>query len=253
MDKALLRSLKIEQRFKFKGFDFAHLAYRKSDEPLPWSYVSCAIEEIRTTKPQVMVDMGTGGGEILSQMQPLPKTTFATESYKPNIKIAKEKLEPLGVKVVPAKSEDDLSAFEDGYFDLVINRHSSFNCNEIFRVLKSGGKFITQQVGGNNDVELMKLLGTKKGWKGLDDSLGAAVKNLKAAGMKVIKATEAYPKSRVYDAGALVYYLKAIPWSIPDFSIVRYARALSRIDSIIKRKGYVEFWQQRTFLIAKKP
>jgi hypothetical protein len=71
--------------------------------------------------------------------------------------------------------------------------------------------------------------------------------------MKIIEATEAYPKSRVYDTGAMVYYLKAVPWVIPDFSIERYGKALSRIDASINKNGYIEFRNQRTFIIAEKP
>jgi SAM-dependent methyltransferase len=252
MDKGLLRSLKTEQRFPFEGFDFSHLRFRLDDAPLPWSYVSAVIKEIRTAKPKTMVDMGTGGGEILSQMRPLPKKTFATESYKPQIKIARKRLEPLGVKVVLTKREEDLP-FENDYFDLVINRHCSWVSREVSRVLKKGGMFITQGVGGNNNLELMKLLGTTNGWRGKKDSLGYCVGALKEADMEILKATEAYPKSRLYDAAALVYLLKGVPWVIPDFSIERYGKALSCIDAMIEKDGYVEFWQQKTFIIARKP
>ena len=47
-----------------------------------------------------MLDMGTGGGEFLFSLHPLPKTVYATEGYKPNVPIARQRLEPLGVKVV---------------------------------------------------------------------------------------------------------------------------------------------------------
>ena len=41
---------------------------------------------------------------------------------------------------------------------MVINRHGDFNPDEIYRVLKPGGLFITQQVGAENDRELVELL-----------------------------------------------------------------------------------------------
>ena len=43
-------------------------------------------------------------------------------------------------------------------FDIVINRHGAFDENEIWRVLKPKGIFITQQVGAENDRELVELL-----------------------------------------------------------------------------------------------
>lgn len=252
MDKNLLKSLKIERRFQFKGFDFSHLRYRMESELLPWSYVSSAIKAIRAAPSQTMLDMGTGGGEILSLMQPLPKRTFATEGYKPNIKVAKERLEPLGVKVVPTKREGKLP-FADNYFDLVINRHTYSESKEVFRVLKKGGLFITQQVASNSNCYMQDLLGMKDVPWTKKDSLKFYTKALKRAKMKVIKAAEAYPKTRFYDTAAIVYYLKGVPWVIPDFSIEKYAKALERIDKIINRNGYVEVSEHRVFFIAKKP
>ena len=87
-----------------------------------------------------LLDMGTGGGEFLSLLQPLPPNTYATEGYAPNVPIAKERLESLGVKVY-AIIDDDENAnlpFEDNQFDLIINKHESYTPNEIFRILKGG-------------------------------------------------------------------------------------------------------------------
>jgi SAM-dependent methyltransferase len=252
MDKKLLQSLKLEQQFQFKGFDFSHLRHRMQDEPLPWSYVSSVIKAIRAAKAPVMLDIGTGGGEILSEMRPLPKKTFATESYKPNIKVARDKLAPLGVKVIVTKSEDELP-FPDSYFDLVIDRHSAFKSKEVSRVLKKGGLFITQQVASNSNCYMQDLLGMKDVPWTKKDSLKFYTDELKRAKMKVIKAVEAYPKTRFYDTAAIVYYLKGVPWVIPDFSIKKYAKALERIDNKIDKKGYVEVGGHSVFFIAKKP
>lgn len=40
--------------------------------------------------------MGTGGGEFLAGLQPLPPHTCATEGYPPNIPIAQQRLKRLG-------------------------------------------------------------------------------------------------------------------------------------------------------------
>ena len=52
----------------------------------------------------------------------------------------------------------DMLPFGDYEFDIVINRHGDFNAKEIHRVLKCGGIFITEQVGAENDRELVELL-----------------------------------------------------------------------------------------------
>jgi len=126
--------------------------------PLSWSYTSELLPAVRLVES--LLDMDTGGGEFLAGLQPLPAHTCATEGYAPNIPIARQRLEPLGVTVVET-GEDDLLPFADGEFDLVINRHGSFLSEEVFRVLNPGGRFVTQQVGGSNDWGLNEMLGAE--------------------------------------------------------------------------------------------
>ena len=95
--------------------------------------------------------MGTGGGEFLLTLNHPYKNTSVTESWGPNVKLCKEKLEPLGVEVKEVFNDNELP-FEDDTFDIIINRHESFDIKEIKRILKVDGIFITQQVGG----EIMK-------------------------------------------------------------------------------------------------
>lgn len=45
----------------------------------------------------------TGEGKFLSSLSPLPKHTYATEAYIPNIQVVRNRLEPLGVKVYEVK------------------------------------------------------------------------------------------------------------------------------------------------------
>ena len=63
--------------------------------PLPWNYYNVVLPYLRVAG--TLLDMGTGGGEVLSRFQPLPPVTYATEQYKPNVAVAREKLETLGV------------------------------------------------------------------------------------------------------------------------------------------------------------
>ena len=77
-----------------------------------------------------MLDMGTGGGEFLSMLQPFPSTIYATEGYAPNVPIARKKLEPLGVTVVEV-NDDTALPFQDGQFNLILNQHESYAASEV--------------------------------------------------------------------------------------------------------------------------
>ncbi len=81
------------------GWDFSYLSRteRMTSEPLPWSYGSLVIAAM--AEAGSMLDMGTGGGEFLSALRPLPPDTHATEGWAPNIPVARERLEPLGIAV----------------------------------------------------------------------------------------------------------------------------------------------------------
>ncbi|MEG9298509.1 class I SAM-dependent methyltransferase [Mangrovibacillus sp. Mu-81] len=233
----------------FSGWDFSYITEtgRMDNGMLSWSYGSKVIPYIR--KSRAMLDMGTGGGEMLSKFQPLPPITCATEGYAPNFPIAKQRLEPLGVKVKEIK-EDNLLPYEGNSFDLVINKHEEYSAIEVKRVLSTEGIFITQQVGGHDCNEINHALSAPVNDDFIHWNLEYARKELDQEGFDVLEWKEEEPVQRFYDIGALVYYLKAIPWQIPDFTINRYKDALITIHNTIQTKGYFEVNTNRFLLIA---
>ncbi|WP_070119383.1 class I SAM-dependent methyltransferase [Bacillus marinisedimentorum] len=235
----------------FAGWNFEYVAKtgRMDSELLPWSYASKILPLIK--EAQSMLDMGTGGGEFLTMMQPLPAETHATEGYAPNVQEAAQQLEPLGVHV-HAIDQDEHLPFEDRRFDLIINRHESYHPEELFRILKPGGLFVTQQVGGKDNLEINRMLGVEENFGYGFWNKKYAVEELKLNGFDILQSQEAYPAERFYDVGALVYYLKAIPWQIPDFSVEAYLPQLEEIHTIIERTGYFECHAHRFFIMARK-
>jgi len=157
-DNELFDYLVSEASKEFEGWDFSYLesTRRMQEFPLSWNYRNEV--KIRMAEASSLLDMGTGGGEFLSSLSPLPKYTCVTEGYEPNIMIARNRLEPLGVKVYRIDDDESLP-FDAETFDLVINRHESYSPKEVKRILKKQGTFITQQVGGLNNKEINELLG----------------------------------------------------------------------------------------------
>jgi len=240
-----------EYNHPFEGWDFSYItgAGRMSEGPKKWSYGSIVLPRVRQSS--ALLDIATGGGELLASFSPLPPVTCATESYKPNVPVARKHLEPLGVKVVETDEEGPLP-FEDEKFDLVIDRHESYSPTEVFRVLRPGGWFITQQVGNKNDRELRKLLGTAR-FKPDNWNLKLATDQLKESGFSVVSRKQGYHKTRYFDIGALVYHLKAVPWVVPDFSVKRYFHVLMKLNNVIEKEGYLEVRNHRFLVVAKKP
>ena len=234
----------------FSGWDFSYVsgAQREIESPLPWSYASLLLPYL--WRVESMLDMGTGGGEFLSRLQPLPPRTAATEGYPPNVSVAQGRLEPLGVKVHEVVHDASLP-FADNEFDLVINRHESYSATELARITRPGGHFITQQVGGETDNELNRGLGAPEMTEYLHWNLAYAVEELEGAGFAILHSVEAENFTRFYDIGAIVFYLQAIPWQVEDFSVDRYRDALLRMHHHIQTHGYIDIPGQRFIIIAR--
>lgn len=239
-----------EAKQPFSGWDFSYIEDRFVTAPLTWSYSSKILPVIR--KSNSVLDMGTGGGEFFSSLKPLPKISYATESYGPNFPIAKKRLEPLGVKVIKPENDENLP-FENNFFDLIINRHEYYSENEVFRILKQNGILITQQVGGTNDNMIRKLLTGNEGGEYADWNVNSATDKLNDAGFTILEKNECFPIKRYFDIGAIVYYLLAVPWEVPDFTVEKYNDQLRDIHSMILRKGYLEAKSHRFFIQALKP
>ena len=129
------------------GWEFSHLENRYEVSPLPWDYRERVREFLR---PGVrLLDMGTGGGELLLTLRHPYELTSVTEGWAPNVELCRKRLEPLGITVREYDSErSEPMPFDDDSFDLVLNRHESYDLTEVRRVLKKNGFFLTQQVGG---------------------------------------------------------------------------------------------------------
>jgi SAM-dependent methyltransferase len=235
----------------FAGWDFSYLMEtgRQVESPLPWGYASLILPYM--WQASSMLDMGTGGGEFLSSLHPLPEETAATEGYSPNVPLARQRLEPLGVSVV-AVGDDSSLPFPDGQFDLIINRHESYSASEVHRVLAPGGHFITQQVGGDNDNDLNRLLGAPEYDEFLHWTLQFATDEILGAGLNVVWSAETEMFTRFFDIGAVIYYLKAVPWQIADFSVDRYRLPLKKLHAHIQKHGHVDIPGQRFILIATR-
>ncbi len=139
---------------------------------------------------------------------------------------------------------------QDAQFDLIVNQHESYVASEVNRILSPNGIFLTQQAGGLDCAELNKQFGTPLNSEFASWSLETACNELKENGFTILDAKEEFPLQRFYDIGAIVYYLKAIPWQTPDFTVERYYEELYRIHEIMLQKGYFDVKQHRFIIKA---
>jgi SAM-dependent methyltransferase len=244
----------------FIGWDFSWLARHSSTEPAPWNYRARVADLARTAA--TMLDMGTGGGEVLSKLRSRAPRTVATEGWPPNVPVAAQRLRPLGVPVVQdegardntdqdAAGEDGRLPFRDGSFELICNRHESFRAAEVGRVLEPGGRFITQQVDFHSYDELAHVLGIEIPAQP-DTWLGIAQRQVTDAGLVVEEAARGEERISFDDIAGLVYYLKVVSWAVPGYSLEAHRERLRALFADTAAWPVMAS-QHQFLLVASKP
>ena len=235
---------------RIHGWDFSHISGRcKEATDFPWDYRAVIADYLR---PELrLLDTDTGGGEFLLSLQHPHGNTAATENYPPNVALCRERLLPLGIDFHPGNAGMQLP-FDDASFDLVINRHGDFCPGEIHRLLKPGGLFITQQVGAENERELVRLLCGETPLPFPDQYLSIAVQAFRDAGFTILRAESCRRPIRFYDVGALVWFARVIPWEFPGFCVDTHKENLLRAQALLDRQGFLEGSTHRFLLVAQK-
>ena len=103
-------------------------------------------------------------------------------------------------------------------------------------MLQTGGTYLTQQRGDGDD-DLLRAFGRPTADTTQDFDLSFAVAQLEGAGFEIVRAEESVATVRFFDVGALVYYLRAIPWIVPGFDVDADRTALHRIHATIEADG----------------
>ena len=247
----LIKRWKAEEEIAhIHGWDFSYIEGRYMEEgDLPWDYRE---EILRYLKPEMRIlDIDTGGGEFLLSLDHPHENTAATENYPPNVELCRETLLPLGIEFRPADGKGVLP-FGDASFDMVINRHGDFNPDEIYRVLKPGGLFLTQQVGAENDRELVELLCGHTDLPFPDQYLNITEDRFSQTGFEILDGRECFRPIRFYDVGALVWFARIIEWEFPGFSVDGCLDRLLHAQRILEEKGVIQGQIHRFFLLCAK-
>jgi len=246
----LIETWKREEQHPFTGWDFSYLDGRMIEGQAPWSYSSRAAELMR--RASSVIDLGTGGGErFLKLREYWPGKVAATEDYPPNFKLATERLSPFGVQVVDVQlTGDGPMPFANGKFDLVLNRHSGFNTREVARVLAPGGAFLTQQIHGSWAHDLLVVFDAKPQWP--EATLAKYVPRLKTASLSITDMQEWSGQIAFTDVGAIVYYLKAVPWLVPGFSVETHSKNLLTLQQRLENGERLSFTARKYLIEAHK-
>ncbi|MET9696339.1 class I SAM-dependent methyltransferase [Streptomyces sp. NPDC006529] len=234
------------------GWEFSWLDGRATEQRPSWGYQRLLGERLGGVR--AALDIQTGGGEVLAGAGALPPLMAATESWPPNIAKATRLLHPKGAVVVADADEPPLP-FGDEAFDLVSSRHPvTVWWEEIARVLRPGGSYLSQQVGPASVFELVEyFLGPQppevRRARHPDDAVAAAG----AAGLEVADLRSERLRTEFHDIGAVIYFLRKVIWMVPGFTVHRYRDRLRELHEQIDREGPFVAHTARFLIEARKP
>ena len=78
------------------------------------------------------------------------------------------------------------------------------------------------------------------------------IPRLQTAGFDVINVLEWSGKLAFTDVGAVVYFLKAVPWLVPGFSVDGHADSLVALQKQIDAQGQLVYWASNYLIEARK-
>ncbi|PZF98986.1 class I SAM-dependent methyltransferase, partial [Micromonospora deserti] len=231
------------------GWDFDWLAGRATEERPPWGYAR--LVAARMAGAAAALDVDTGGGGVLAEVPHPPRLLVATESWPPNVAVARRTLGRVGATVVAVTPHSPLP-FRDASFDLVVSRHPvRTDWPETARVLRPGGTFLSQQIGPGTMRELSEaILGPlpPPAERHPEQATAAA----RAAGLTVVDLREATLRAVFHDVAAVVWFLRKVVWTVPGFTVDRYRPQLARLHHRIRTDGAFVTHARRFLIEARK-
>lgn len=242
--------LEEERIAHIKGWDFSHINDRYEEgSDIPWDYKEIVLSYLNPDMK--LLDYDTGGGEFLLGLNHPYHNTSATEGYPPNVKLCEETLIPLGIDLKECSDASHIP-FDDESFDIMINRHGDFNPTECYRLLKDNGLFITQQVGSENDFDLVKMVLPDAEKPFPDLYLEKQKDEFIKAGFKIIRAEECFKPIIFYDIAAFVWFAHIIEWEFSGFSVEKCFDKLLLMQEKLEKEGKIVGTTHRYILVCQK-
>jgi SAM-dependent methyltransferase len=135
-----------------RGWDFSGMS--EARQPVPWEYREVVLRYLRPS--DTVLDIGTGGGERLRDLAGAFGSGLGIDVDPAMVRFAAENsaMPNLSFRV----GSDRLESVPET-FDVIISRHAPFDPRAVAAHLRSGGYFITQQVGERNMACVKAALG----------------------------------------------------------------------------------------------
>lgn len=170
---------------KVKNWDFSHI--KCIEESLTnWNMYDILNKVAK--KDSYVLDLGTGGGEMLLEYFPKAKEIIGTDFSKEMIKTANKNLKKSNRTNIKFKQMDNLNmTIEDNYFDIIVARHTCIDAKQIYNKLKNGGYLIVKGVDKLDCWELKKMFQRGQSYNDINPISLIDYENILEAGFKNVE------------------------------------------------------------------
>ena len=119
-------------------------------------------------------------------------------------------------------------------------------------MLRPGGTYLAQHIGPGTNHELTEFF---MGPQPVHDARSArtAVRAATAAGLELVDLRETSRRVEFSDVGAVVYFLRKVIWTVPDFTVDRYRDRLRQLHERIETEGSFVSHSTRFLIELTKP
>jgi SAM-dependent methyltransferase len=240
-----------------RGWSFSWFEGRASEERPPWGYARMLGERMAAlagVPDAAALDLQTGGGEVLATIPAAPPTLVATESWPPNIELARENLARVGAQIIPVADALADLPFANRAFDLVVSRHPvDVRWDEVARVLKPGGTYFSQDVGHGSVGELTEfMMGPQPEPDGPNRDPEWSVIGAQQAGLTVVDLRKFHGRMEFCDVAAVIHFLRKVIWIVPGFTVAAYRDRLRAMHEQIAVEGPFVATTVRFLIEARK-
>ncbi|MBP1914041.1 ubiquinone/menaquinone biosynthesis C-methylase UbiE [Lederbergia galactosidilyticus] len=199
---------------KVNGWDFSNV--KCQSEGIEWDFY----EEVtkRCKSSDILLDIGTGGGENILKIATFFFLIVGIDLSSEMVEKARINRQNTDVKNVRffQMSSQGLQ-FPTDFFDIISCCHAPFAPNEIAKVLKKEGVFLTQQVSEGDKINLKRAFGRGQAFQEKDGMLKEKyVQELRKAGFSNVQSFE-YDATEYYQEPEDLLFLLTHTPIIPNF------------------------------------
>lgn len=232
------------------GWDFSKLKVRSEGEK--WDFYEKVIE--KSQKNSLLLDIGIGGGERVLKIASNCLLVVGIDLSESMINTANSSLQKSQTKNVRFFQMNAKSIrFPDGFFDAISCRHSPFFAVEVYRLLREGEFFLTQQVSEHDKLNVKQAFGHGQSYGEKDGTAkDNYVEHLEKAGFSDVQTFDYDAKEWYKTPEDLIFLLRNTP-IIPNFG--KKSEDFETLSEFIKQNtdsNGILTNSKRYMIIAKK-